>query len=199
MIREHRRERADSDSRSVSSRNVRCNAIHPSRRRLLLGAGASSMLLLQSQQPAWSITEEPPRVLCSDECISSLDSKERTKTPSGLEYIDIVTGKGPQPPIGVQAVVHYVAITPKGKVFFSSLDGAGRPLDIRVGTGSVVAGLDEGLKTMRVGGVRRLYIPGPLSFPNGLKAAAGRPSVPPASPIVMDVQLLYIPGLEDDE
>ncbi len=40
---------------------------------------------------------------------------------------------------------------------------------------------------------------GSLSFPNGLKAAAGRPSVPPASPVMFDVQLLYIPGLEDDE
>jgi peptidylprolyl isomerase len=52
---------------------------------------------------------------------------------------------------------------------------------------------------MRVGGVRRLYIPGDLAFPKGLKAAAGRPSVPPASPVVFDVALRYIPGLEDDE
>ena len=160
--------------------------------------GASSLLLLQSQSqlPAWA---DEPRVICSDECISYLSTKERVKTPSGLEYVDITVGKGPVPPVGVQAVVHYTAITPKGKVFFSSLDGAGRPLDIRVGTGSVVAGLDEGLKSMKVGGVRRLYIPGPLSFPNGLKAGPGRPSVPPASDIIMDVQLLYIPGLEEDE
>ena len=43
-----------------------------------------------------------------------------------------------------------------------------------VGAGQVIPGLDEGLLTMRVGGIRRLYIPGPLSFPKGLKAAAGR-------------------------
>lgn len=52
---------------------------------------------------------------------------------------------------------------------------------------------------MKPGGVRRLFIPGPLSFPKGLKAAAGRPTVPPNSPVVFDVQLLYIPGLEDEE
>lgn len=64
----------------------------------------------------------------------------------------------------------------------------------RVGAGIVIPGLDEGLLTMRPGGIRRLFIPGNLAFPNGLKAAAGRARVPPASPVVFDVQLLYIPG-----
>ncbi len=67
-----------------------------------------------------------------------------------------------------------MALTPKGRVFYSSLDGAGRPVDIRVGAGQVVPGLDEGLQTMKPGGLRRLYIPGDLSFPKGLKSAAGR-------------------------
>lgn len=44
----------------------------------------------------------------------------------------------------------------------------------RVGAGQVVKGLDEGLLGMKPGGLRRLYVPGPLSFPKGLKAAAGR-------------------------
>ena len=38
----------------------------------------------------------------------------------------------------------------------------------------MIPGLDEGLLSMRTGGVRRLYIPGPLAFPKALKAAAGR-------------------------
>lgn len=44
----------------------------------------------------------------------------------------------------------------------------------RVGTGQVIPGLDEGILGMKSGGVRRLYIPGPLAFPKGVKAAAGR-------------------------
>ena len=89
-------------------------------------------------------------------------------------------------------------MTPEGRIIYNSLE-KGTPYDIRVGTGQVVAGLDEGLKTMRVGGIRRIYVPGPLSFPKGLPAGPGRPRVPPESPVIFDVQLLYIPGLEMDE
>jgi peptidylprolyl isomerase len=52
---------------------------------------------------------------------------------------------------------------------------------------------------MKVGGVRRVFVPGPLAFPKGLSAAAGRARVPPASPVVFDVQLLYIPGFDADD
>ena len=79
-----------------------------------------------------------------------------------------------------------------------------QPYDIRVVTGdadspaSTIAGLNEGLKTMKAGGVRRLYIPGNLSFPKGLASAAGRPRVPPNSPVIFDVALRYIPGIDSD-
>jgi peptidylprolyl isomerase len=89
-------------------------------------------------------------------------------------------------------------MTPDGRVFASSL-GKGKGYDIRVGTGQVIPGLDEGLTTMKSGGIRRLYIPGNLSYPKGLPAGPGRPRVMPASPVVFDVQLLLIPGMDDDE
>lgn len=74
-------------------------------------------------------------------------------------------------PLG-QVVVNYVAMTDKGRVFENSLEKS--PFDVRVGAGQVLPGLDEGLASMKVGGVRRLYIPGSLAFPKPLKAAAGR-------------------------
>lgn len=72
-------------------------------------------------------------------------------------------------------------------------------LACRYGVGSVIPGLDEGMKTMKTGGIRRLYIPGDLAFPKGLPAAAGRARIPPASPVIFDVQLLYIPGFDVDD
>ena len=58
------------------------------------------------------------------------------------------------------------------QIFDNSLE-KGKPNDIRItglgpgGDTNVIPGLDEGILTMRSGGIRRLYIPGELAFPKG--------------------------------
>jgi peptidylprolyl isomerase len=128
---------------------------------------------------------------------ADLQSKPRQKTSSGLEYQEVVAGKGPSPSVGIQVVVNYVAKTPNGKVFDNSL-AKNAPYYIRVGSGAVIPGLDEALLGMSTGSIRRVYIPGELAFPKGLASAPGRPKVPPKSPVIFDVQLVYIPGVSDD-
>ncbi|KAL2920885.1 Peptidyl-prolyl cis-trans isomerase FKBP16-3 chloroplastic [Bienertia sinuspersici] len=141
--------------------------------------------------------EEKPR-LCDDACEKELENVPMVTTESGLQYKDIKVGKGPTPPIGFQVAANYVAMVPSGQIFDSSLEK--KQLYIfRVGSGQVIKGLDEGLLSMKAGGKRRLYIPGPLAFPKGLTSAPGRPRVAPSSPVVFDVSLEYIPGLETEE
>ncbi|KXZ51237.1 hypothetical protein GPECTOR_13g724 [Gonium pectorale] len=184
---------------------VCCNASQqqPARRGFLqqsvaLAAAAAVLVGSQPAAMAASLPAQEFKMLCDTECTAQLESVEAVTLPSGLKYKDIVKGSGPSPPVGFQVVANYVAMTPNLRVFDSSLE-KGKPYDIRVGAGQVIRGLDEGLLDMQAGGVRRLYIPGELAFPKGLKAAPGRPAVPPSSPVVFDVQLLYIPGLEVDE
>jgi peptidylprolyl isomerase len=169
----------------------------PTRRDTLAAITAFTVTALTTlPAAAYPDDEEEERVFCDAACISDLATKPRTKTESGLEWQDIIVGDGAQPPVGFQVVAHYVASTPDGRVFSNSLTRKEGPYDFRVGAGQVIKGMDEGILSMRSGGVRRMYIPGELAFPKGLPASPGRARVPPSSPVVFDVQLVYVPGLD---
>lgn len=107
------------------------------------------------------------------------------KTPSGLQYYDIEVGKGPSPTPGSNVVVHYTGWLLNKKKFDSSLD-RGQPFNFPLGAHRVIAGWDEGVATMKVGGKRRLVIPPEL----GYGANGAPPDIPPNSVLVFDVQLL---------
>ncbi|OAY77902.1 Peptidyl-prolyl cis-trans isomerase FKBP16-3, chloroplastic, partial [Ananas comosus] len=156
-------------------------------------------------------SEEKPR-LCDDACEKEFENVPMVTTETGLQYKDIKVGEGPSPPVGFQVrrfthrftfffssyvAANYVAMLPSGQIFDSSLE-KGQPYIFRVGSGQVIKGLDEGILSMKVGGKRRLYIPGSLAFPKGLNSAPGRPRVAPNSPVIFDVSLEYIPGLDNE-
>ncbi|CAO2173611.1 unnamed protein product [Urochloa humidicola] len=166
-------------------------------RRGLIGValGASALGLAALDAVASGLPPEEKPKLCDAACESELGNIPMVTTESGLQYKDIKVGEGPSPPVGFQVAANYVAMVPNGQIFDSSLE-KGQPYIFRVGSGQVIQGLDEGILSMKVGGLRRLYIPGPLAFPKGLTSAPGRPRVPPSSPV--DVNLLYIPGLDDE-
>lgn len=147
---------------------------------------------------AAGLPEEQKRRLCDDACEKELENAPVVTTESGLQYKDIHVGVGPSPPVGFQVAANYVAMVPNGQIFDSSLE-KGQPYIFRVGSGQVIKGLDEGILSMKVGGKRRIFIPGPLAFPKGLSSAPGRPRVAPNSPVIFDVSLEYVPGLEFDE
>jgi peptidylprolyl isomerase len=170
----------------------------------VLSATAMAMTMCASMARADSLPEEQvTKLLCDDACVKALESVEAVTAPSGLVYKDIKVGDGEMPPVGYQVVVDYIAMDSKGRVFENSLE-KGKPNDIRVldcvqfpeETCPVIPGLADGLLTMRSGGIRRMYIPGELSFPKGLASAPGRPAILPFSPVTFDVALRYIPGFD---
>ncbi len=108
-------------------------------------------------------------------------------TPSGLQYQDLVVGKGAQPKSGGTVIVHYTGWLTNGKKFDSSVDRR-KPFDFVLGQGQVIKGWDEGVATMRVGGKRKLTIPPDLAY--GSRGVPG--VIPPQSTLVFEVQLLAI-------
>ena len=114
-------------------------------------------------------------------------------TASGLQYIDEVVGTGPAPKPGQRISVNYTGrLTDAAEtVFDSNVDpkfGHVEPFVFAVGTGMVIAGWDEGLLSMNVGGKRRLIIPYQLAY-----GERGYPPVIPAkATLVFDVELVAV-------
>ena len=77
---------------------------------------------------------------------------QMTATPSGLQYRDMVVGKGPQPKVGDTVVVNYTGTFASGKVFDTSVGK--QPFKFTLGHGEVIKGWDEGVASMHVGGKR---------------------------------------------
>ena len=112
-------------------------------------------------------------------------------TPSGLQIIDTQEGTGPSPKPGQTCVMRYTGWLyengQKGKKFDSSVD-RNEPFEFPIGQKRVIAGWDEGVATMKVGGKRTLIIPPALGY--GARGAGG--VIPPNATLMFDVELLAV-------
>ena len=110
-----------------------------------------------------------------------------TTTPSGLRIQDLKIGDGPSPKLGQTVVVHYIGRLADGTEFNNSRkDNANKPVEFRMG--GVIPGWNEGLATMKVGGMRKLFIPSKLAY----GAAGNPPQIPPNADLEFDIELVGI-------
>jgi peptidylprolyl isomerase len=123
--------------------------------------------------------------------VSSAEAAELTTTTSGLKYKDEVVGSGTTAEKGKKVSVHYTGWLDqqgaKGNKFDSSVDRK-EPFDFPLGAGMVIAGWDEGVAGMKIGGKRTLYIPSSLGY--GARGAGG--VIPPNATLLFDVELLDV-------
>lgn len=118
----------------------------------------------------------------SDEC-----STEEVETDSGLKYKDEKCGDGDTAEAGDTISVHYVGTLENGEKFDASRD-RGQPFQFELGAGSVIAGWDEGVQGMKVGGIRILTIPPDLAYGK----AGAPPAIPANATLIFEVELLEI-------
>jgi peptidylprolyl isomerase len=108
--------------------------------------------------------------------------------PTQLQVKDLKTGTGAEAKAGDQVSVQYVGVLyDNGSKFDSSYDH-GQPFSFKLGGGQVIAGWDQGVAGMKVGGRRELIIPPGLAY-----GAQGQPpTIPPNATLVFVIDLVSV-------
>jgi peptidylprolyl isomerase len=84
--------------------------------------------------------------------------------PAELEITDIWEGNGAEANPGDVVRVHYVGVAYSTGEEFDASWNRGDPLQFELGAGHVIAGWDQGVQGMKVGGRRKLIIPPGLAY-----------------------------------
>src|SRR5262245_6833106 len=104
-------------------------------------------------------------------------------TRSGLKYVDLKAGEGPEAKEGSVVKVIYTGLLEHGKQFDSNVGG--EPYAVHVGQTSVILGWHEGLTGMKAGGKRKLIIPPDLAY-----GEKGRPPrIPGKATLIFEVEV----------
>jgi peptidylprolyl isomerase len=106
--------------------------------------------------------------------------------PSKLVTKDLIVGSGPEAKVGQTVTVNYVGVLYKGGKEFDASWKRNEPFSFPLGKGQVIAGWDQGVAGMKVGGRRELIIPSALAY--GVKGSP--PTIPGNAPLVFVVDLL---------
>ncbi len=114
-----------------------------------------------------------------------------TTTKTGLKYTDQKVGTGDVAMKGNSVQVHYTGWLyldgKRGAKFDSSVD-RNMPFQFKLGGREVIAGWDEGVEGMKVGGKRELIIPPDLAY--GPREVGGL--IPANSTLDFEVELLKV-------
>jgi FKBP-type peptidyl-prolyl cis-trans isomerase len=121
----------------------------------------------------------------ADDKLPPLDAKEWKPLNDGLKYWDVKVGTGAEAGKYSTVVVHYTGWLTSGKVFDSSKK---RNEPFETPLGKVVPGWQFGVPGMKVGGVRRLLIPGKLAY--GSEGFGNL--IPPNATLVFEIELLDV-------
>lgn len=116
-----------------------------------------------------------------------LENFEPIEEVSELQTIDLVEGEGDPVPENATVTVHYTgAYGQNGIIFESSKDGDST---VTFGLNQVIAGWTQGVPGMKVGGTRRLIIPGNLAYGEAPAGYTPGDGGRPLGTLVFDIEL----------
>ena len=111
--------------------------------------------------------------------------------PDGLKYVDLKVGTGDVAKTGNNVTVQYTGwLSTGGKPFDTSRQAGRDPFTVQVGVKAVIAGWDEGIPGMKVGGKRKLIILPDLGY-----GSTAQGPIPANSTLIFQIELLSVaPG-----
>lgn len=128
---------------------------------------------------------------CGSKGRTAEETPQLVTTATGLQYRDVKVGAGETAEAGNEVEVHYTGWLyvdgQKGTRFDSSRD-RNELFKFPLGGGRVIAGWDEGVQGMKVGGIRELIIPPRLGY--GTRGAGT--VIPPNATLFFEVELVNI-------
>jgi peptidylprolyl isomerase len=113
-----------------------------------------------------------------------IDLNSMIMTQTGLYRQDVEVGTGTEVLPGMRVTLHFTGWLPDGTQFDTSREG--QPFEFVTGFQQVIAGFDEGVQGMKVGGIRKLAVPPFLGYGPFGQA----PSIPANSWLVFEIEML---------
>ena len=132
-------------------------------------------------EPLVSTIESPEELANANTAFNTAQVNPET----GLISEDTVLGDGAEAVSGKTVVVNYTGAFEDGSVFDSSVGRA--PFEFTLGAGQVIAGWDQGVVGMKVGGQRVLVIPSDLAYGDN-----GYGPIPAKATLVFEIELLEV-------
>lgn len=138
------------------------------RRSVLLGtrrlAATASAFGLLSSAPA-------PVLAMYENAPATPDGTDQVELPSGVMYVDLRPGSGDAVTEGKRVNIQWVLKRSNGYFVDSSAKNDGVPFIFTVGGDpkGAIAGVDEGIRGMKVGGIRRIIIPPSMAYVDGVE------------------------------
>lgn len=154
----------------------------------LVGCQESKTSTTSTGSTTSTTTTASPAAPAPATTVGAPSTAKEVTMPDGLKYQDMTVGDGALAESGSRVKVHYTGWLTDGTKFDSSHDH-GAAFEFPIGKGHVIAGWDEGVASMKVGGKRKLTIPSALGY--GEQGTPGGP-IPPNAMLVFDVELVGV-------
>lgn len=153
-------------------------------------SGSPSLLEQQQAAEAREAREQQAQAKTEDEEVAALPKPEIPSgpPPQSLVVVDKSQGSGEAVGNGDQVRMDYIGYVYKTKKLFEANWEKGEPFSFTLGRGEAIAGWDQGIVGMKVGGERELTIPPQLAY----GSQGVYPSIPPNATLVFLVKLLAV-------